>query len=204
MKNFRTVLFAAAMVAAVFSASSCKKGANDPFVSFKSRDGRLTGTWKLVGLNHKFVQTTTNGVTVTTSETVTKYENGISTATTNPGNTSTNTKIDFQMTFDKDGSYKSITNNYNSSAVLTGTVEVDGTWFWGSDSKRKKNVLVSSLQADLIQQFGPGQLVPCEFEIDQLKSKELRLKRHIRIKSGLPNSNSETEIFLEYIFEPVK
>lgn len=36
---------------------NCKKGENDPGLSFRSRDGRITGTWQLSSLNRSKVQT---------------------------------------------------------------------------------------------------------------------------------------------------
>lgn len=203
MKNFKLILAATAILSASFFASSCKKGANDPFISFKSRDARLTGTWKLVGINTVNTSTTVVGVNVNKSESKTTYQNGIATTTTTPGGSTSNSKFDYQITFDKGGVYKSSTNNYNSAAVLTGTVESDGTWTWANDTKNKKNIQIVSLATEFLTQFTPAG-APTIIEVLQLKGKELVLKRAIRIKSGLPNSNSEQSIVMEMTFEAVK
>ena len=45
MKNLKIALFV--VLAATFILPSCKKGENDPFISLKSRDARITAKWKL-------------------------------------------------------------------------------------------------------------------------------------------------------------
>jgi hypothetical protein len=46
MKKVFLVMLAALIVIPAFQ--SCKKGENDPAISFRSRDARLIGNWKLV------------------------------------------------------------------------------------------------------------------------------------------------------------
>ena len=47
MKNFTFNLLLFIIIIVVFTMSSCKKGEDDPFISFRSRKARITGEWNL-------------------------------------------------------------------------------------------------------------------------------------------------------------
>lgn len=57
--------FLVAILAALVLNTSCRKGADDPAITFHSRDTRLVGTWQLTGFTSK---TNTTTKTVTTNE----------------------------------------------------------------------------------------------------------------------------------------
>lgn len=55
MKNLRKLLVAGLTLALVAPVTqSCKKGEDDPFLSLRSRTGRLAGEWKLVALSGNY------------------------------------------------------------------------------------------------------------------------------------------------------
>lgn len=106
---------------ALFLASTfwgCKKGENDPFLSFSSRKSRLVGEWKL----------TDGSITKTSStstETVTYTE---TTQATFDGTTTTTIPYTETYTFDKDGTYK-------YSRTEDGDLyEESGAWTFGAKS----------------------------------------------------------------------
>lgn len=90
--------------------TSCKKGAEDPGISFKSRDGRLKGVWKLT----KFDGTYSN-------------DNG----QTQDGNVTTDTK---NSTYTFDGTtWKEVTTSVNKSSGSTNTQTTTETTSIGMD-----------------------------------------------------------------------
>lgn len=99
---------------------ACKKGENDPFISLKTRTGRLKGDWKLTGGT---ITTTTGSVT-----TVDTYDGATITTTIN-GTQVNNEAYTDNITFDKKG-------RYNRSGV-TDTVSFaeEGYWAWINKSK---------------------------------------------------------------------
>jgi hypothetical protein len=192
MKHLKFIAAAVIITAASLSVYSCKRGANDPFLSFRSRDGRLAGTWKLVGINGSSKTTSVSGSSTNVSETTTKYENGTQTVT-NSGGTTTS-KYDFEMTLEKDGAYTSKTTNYNNSGTLLSTIDGDGTWSWLSDGKNKSNVVISDPTSNIANGIS---------EVDQLKAKELVIKRHARSKNAASGNSYEVETNFTYTFEAI-
>lgn len=109
------------MLAAVaFVMPSCKKGENDPAISFKSRDSRMAGEWSLTKMSSEDkdvdVDVQTNNTSTTTTTTTVALENGTETTTVtevqsntatgydNPTHTTTTTmKKTIDMVLDKDG-----------------------------------------------------------------------------------------------------
>jgi len=67
-KRLLIIALGVVMISPLFQ--SCKKGEEDPFLSLRSRDKRITGTWKLNKIEKTTVTTTTdvdvdsNGVTL--------------------------------------------------------------------------------------------------------------------------------------------
>jgi len=178
----------------VFVASSCKKGENDPFLSFRSRDGRITAVWKLVGIEGTTKNTSVSGSTTSITTTTQAYSGGTLTTTTtsSSGTTSNTSKFDFEMTLEKDGHYASKTNNYNTSGTLTSAYEAEGNWVWLTDGKNKSSVTITDLS---------GSVASGTFDVDQLKSKELKLKKHQRIRQASGSNSFEQDATTTYTYE---
>lgn len=135
----------------IFIASACKKGENDPFLSLKSRDARLKGTWVLKEstyeeidnnelTNYKYTETF-NGSVMTVSET---------------GFSNYSISYSSEILINKDGSFK-------KTVVADGDSYVnDGSWWWLTDNKKKTRVAFDD-DVD-------------SFEIDRLTNKEMVLK----------------------------
>jgi len=98
MKKTINYLMAIALVSTVFI--GCKKGENDPFLSFLSRTARITGVWNLSSADYEEVDTE-DGESTTTSY---SFENGSMTETTDGyGETYAYSE---KVTIEKDGTFK--------------------------------------------------------------------------------------------------
>lgn len=146
-QNFRLAIIA---VLSITLLAGCKKGENDPFLSLKSRNARITGTWRLV--SQESTQTDVdNGV----SEVYTSTYDGTTLTNTDPWGTSS---ITYSHTIEikKDGKYK-------MTRVEDGTTyENQGNWWWINSKKKKVRIAFDD-------DWG-------SFYIDRLKNKEMVLK----------------------------
>lgn len=133
MRNSLSFLLLSTMVVLIFA--SCKRGEDDPFISFRSRDVRLKGDWKLTDLT-SVVSTSTQGGTPQTITVTTTYDGANRSVTTSNGVTSTtvSTTYSASLSIKDDGRYElEITEN--------GTVSSSsGTWFWVDSDKNKTYV----------------------------------------------------------------
>ena len=143
---------------------SCKKGAEDPGVSFRTRKARLIGNW--IGTNYSAEINSSvanvNGQTVSSKETINSGETDISIKTVSATKTITATgTVNFHtLEITKDGEYfyalqYNTVANYtdttqgvtkNITIKSTKTVNKQGKWaFTGKldGSKNKENVLLS-------------------------------------------------------------
>lgn len=120
-KIFLLAGMAAMMATTVVTFDSCRKGAEDPAISLRSRKARLVGDWKL-----------TKGTMTSTSQ------NGNITTTTYDGTNETtgSSSSPYTMTisFMKDGTYKAVTTSTQSNSFYTAvtTQETTGTWDFNS------------------------------------------------------------------------
>jgi hypothetical protein len=156
----KKLLFLLIVLIALPALQSCKKGENDPLISFRSRDARLIGSWKLVkvegsydrvqGGNHTYSTFTYDGYTF-----LDDISNG------SVGGTGT-----YEMTIDKKG-----TMSWNETLLVgnhTLINEGNGYWKWQNTDKNKTVVnLVGGAHL-----FTSGDCM-----IDRLAYKELVIKR---------------------------
>jgi hypothetical protein len=165
----------AALVLAAFAFDGCKKGPDDPFMSIHTRKGRMTGDWTVKSGNG----TSTSGSTTTTWT----YD-GTTYSETTGSITGTATEA-MTWSFEKDGTYKSVTTVTSSgySDVVTET----GTWnFTGKigDDKNKDHAVMKTLTSTEVETIGSnattttttyvGDDAPVSIMyIDELKNKEM-------------------------------
>lgn len=123
MKNLNKTMIALMIGAITLPAmESCKKGENDPGMTFKSRDKRLLGTWELTSSEEKTTSTNTSSivnpafnssltvVTTTTFSGGSEKKEKVTTDTKTPGTTITETITDVQkmtveITIDENGTF---------------------------------------------------------------------------------------------------
>jgi hypothetical protein len=144
----------AIILIAIVSLQGCKKGENDPFLSLKSRDARITGTWELQSSE------TTDKAQVTSNNTgyidiVTETYDGTTLTQNDNGNFSSISYTN-EITIQKDGTYTTLTTANGDKSEFT------GYWWWLNSKKNKSRI---ALDDDYDS-----------FEIDRLTNKELVLK----------------------------
>jgi hypothetical protein len=109
--------------------TGCKKGENDPFLSLKSRDARITESWKLVS-----VEGTANDNGTLATDT---YDGTIWSWTYGSFNGSYAYSLSIDIS--KDGTYQSVENN---DGEITTT---DGRWYWSNSAKNKTSITFDNL-----------------------------------------------------------
>lgn len=185
MKKLSNFWILALVVVAFGTITSCsKKGDDDPFLSFKSRDSRLAGEWTLIGIDGSAKTVATyNGKTTETSS-VRTYSGKEETITPSKGNPTTRSYT-LSLVIDKDGIITYTTEGFDLKGVSTGISTIQGTWNWETTAKHK-----SAITIDV---SGPGVLpLMGTWNISQLKNKEIVFSKSSREVTS--NSTSNTEI----------
>ena len=155
--------------------TGCKKGENDPFLSFKSRDARITETWKLVNIDQKDVSTDPTG-----TDTYTTTFDGTTVSEAFNGSVFSTYSYSLTIEIKKDGTYQSI-------EVIDGDTEtIDGRWYWLNSKKNKTSISLDNLGL---------------FEVNGLKSKELILKNYSKDVTVSGGDSSTDESTTTWTFE---
>lgn len=168
----KNLLFLAlAVIASSTLLSSCKKGENDPFLSLKSRDARITALWKLTSAESS---ENNDGSIFTTN-----FDGSIMTNYF-PGGFTDNYSYSLSIEIKKDGTYQSIETD-------DGNIEtVDGRWNWLNSAKNKTSIRLDNMGT---------------FEVNGLRSKELILKMTDKDVSIVGGSSSSYESIATWTFE---
>ncbi|MBC8045865.1 MAG: hypothetical protein H7Y00_03670 [Fimbriimonadaceae bacterium] len=120
----------------VFVFSGCKRGEEDPWLTFHSRDARMTQQWLLVSLQGTIVETFDNDSIVNTEYTF----DGTNLYETSAGETDSYGFI-YKMNVKSNGEIFS--EEFRTNAIDGTSVSESsriGFWFWGSDDKNKSSV----------------------------------------------------------------
>jgi hypothetical protein len=155
---------------------SCKKGGNDPAISFKSRDARITAQWKLTKIESTYTQV----VGPSTTLTLVSFDGFLYTTkiSLNGNPVITDTKSGtFEMTIEKKG-----VMSWSETYINGGTTEArsaTGFWSWLDSDKNKSSVYVEG---------GAYFFFSGRYKIDRLASKEL-----VFIEAGNSNNNGITQ-----------
>ncbi|MFK8037985.1 MAG: hypothetical protein AB8B74_06830 [Crocinitomicaceae bacterium] len=181
--NFRKMSIALACIFFASGFSACKKGENDPFLSLRSRDSRLSGTWELVSIDLNQTGTEIyNGnewgfeYTVTYSDDVyiwyykSTYEDSLNSETNVDGDTISS----YMNTL-------SIDKNGNTTANVTAddyTSEQTGVWYWANTAKKKTHLLLDG----------------STFTLDRLTNKEMVLK----VEGAINAKEEENKYIIDY------
>jgi hypothetical protein len=169
------------IVMAVIVLPSCKKGKDDPFISFKFRDARVTAKWKLTKIEGTDVfPSGSTSVTVTTT-----YDGTIYTQTASSGGSATATGT-YEMTIDKQGVItwaENYTPSSGTADVRTGT----GSWLWVNSDKNKEFLSVDG---------GNNIFTTGVYHVDRCASKELVLHyTSIDVNNGKTTSYDDIYTF---------
>jgi hypothetical protein len=196
MKNYRIIIIS--VFAFIMAFSSCKKGEDDPFLSFRSRDSRITGEWLISNIsgterNHtKYISgsfegnSTTEVITHEFGEYIWTKNTTVTTVVDDETETTTDettTYFNERITINKDG-IVTFKRTYESGNEVVSS----GYWYW-VDSNKKKIGITFIVDYENIT-----------FNIRQLKNNELVLetKKTDYSSTSTTVSDSEIEVFHTY------
>ena len=172
MKKIQKLVIALLVISAVLPA--CKKGADDPFLSLRSRKSRVAGEWTVSTLTDSRNSVKSGGSgssNYNVTEVVKVDGSSYSDTYTESGSSDTEngTVSTYTIKFEKDGKWNSIfeysvvTTNPSITHTVTTRTESSGTWnFLGKigDAKNKENISVSTISEKITSTtqdtFTPG------------------------------------------------
>lgn len=171
MKTFAKLTMIAAASMIIFT--GCKKGENDPFLSLKSRDARITAEWALVSADYTEVETSSMGTT-STNYTYDGDKMTEKVTMTYSGSTLTDTdSYDHSEEFEfvKDGTFSQKVSSDGS------TYTIEGFWAWMSgvkeqELKNKEAVVLTYTTSGLYTSEGQSINPSAILVFDKLSSKE--------------------------------
>ncbi|MCH8903668.1 MAG: hypothetical protein IIA45_07125 [Bacteroidetes bacterium] len=171
MKNLLSKL-GLVLIIGIIAISGCKKGENDPFLSLKSRDARITGIWKLV--DQRIIRTyTSNSVTTVTVE---RFDG--TTWSVEYADTIISRPYSRELNVEKNGTYISIIiDDENKSEIM-------GNWWWQNDTKNKVQILFVPFNNSIW--FGDNHE---SFIIDRLTDNEMMFEQSSYSKSTSANGD---------------
>ena len=151
-KIFLLSAMAVLMLSSVVTLNSCKKGADDPAISLRSRTSRLAGKWTISAGTESTLDTY-GGTTPTTYSSTTTINGTTITEVSN--NTTTSGSIVYTVEFVKDGTYTMTRNEtYTGSSY---NVTSTGTWNFvagGNDLKDKEAIILTQKSRTTVSTYG--------------------------------------------------
>lgn len=162
---------------------SCRKGAEDPFLSLRSRQSRLIGVWEISGIEGTRVDTrvkltggtSTKKITTTFKDTLKKSFDGT---------TAIDSVYSEVLSINEDGTFNDTINSkkFVENAVnskKTNTRIVTNQWHWLNTKKNKTGIELVGLGS---------------FNVDRLASKELVLSSYkMTVKASDKDSQTSEE-----------
>jgi hypothetical protein len=137
MKNF--VKLTILLFVTVTVLQGCRKGENDPLISLRSRDARLTGEWKLV----EYESTSSFAIQTYNGSIWTQSFEGQSFSYT----------YSRSLVIEKDGTF------INSEFIDGEYEEERGRWSWLSDAKNKTRILLDGVGIYYIDQLKNSEMI---------------------------------------------
>jgi hypothetical protein len=160
MKKVLVALLMAAIIMPAFIA--CKRGAEDPGLSLRSRDSRLLGTWKLSKMTGTWQYYA--GVTLMTRTYA--YDEPTFSSTLNPGSTTESGSGTYEMVILKGGLFQ-YTETFTPSGGTAWSYIGEDQWNWLDNDKSKAFVYLPGM----CYLFWSN-----TFEIVELANKELKVR----------------------------
>lgn len=188
-KFISRAFLAAAILPLALSLNSCKRGEDDPFLSFRTRDARLMGEWTVASIeskqeiNNSVNSSVTNTlVEITYSGADIKLDSTIVTNTTTYKRTYTNKEYSMTLNIMEAGVMEGIEKYGNKTVTgtgITGALEtimtyrssIKGYWKWATDDKSKSTVTLSTGPVSVAF----GGLGVITYQIQKLTNKEVVL-----------------------------
>lgn len=171
---------AAWLLAGTLLLLSCKKGKEDPFLSFKSRDKRLQQEWMLKEMTY-YDNNFSNGYSMT-DELTFDGTTLTSTHTENGGSDQSSGAFAMTITIGKNGSY-TMRTVVDDSIVFEQTLP----WHWVDTDKKKTRLWLADFPYTYL--YGP-------LTVDRLSSKELILSgSFVNDQTSFTATNRERLVF---------
>jgi hypothetical protein len=191
----KKIIFVLLLVPALFLIpSSCKKGDNDPFISFRSRKARIVNDWTCKTINAQHTFSEPSGTDVYS---IGYSGSNISISDSDPATPSSSLSYSFKLKIEKNG-------KFTAMEYLDGEMNyVEGNWNFngkiGEDKNKESvtlNITRSTMGTDVGIFFVMGGTFTC-------KIKELRDKRMVlEIDSFIyADADSSNKMKGEFIFE---
>jgi hypothetical protein len=182
-------LLALLCMPALLTISACKRGEDDPFLSLKTRDGRIIGEWIVQSIESKDeINSTTNSNVVNTTVEVKYTAEGdfvrdtmIVTNNSNYKRTYTIKSPTISVNIMENGILEGIEESGDVSITgtnITGAITntqslkntIKGYWEWGTSDKSKTSITLGTGRTGLVFSGGAR-----SYRVQQLKSKEVVL-----------------------------
>lgn len=185
MKTITKILVAAMAISSI-GFVGCKRGEGDPFLSLASRKARLAGEWTV---------SSGEGSDTDASGTDTWVYDGTTETTTFSSGGSATDKYTIEYTFEKDGTFKMVRTDNNTSTAIVETST--GTWNWTGgvgELKNKSQVVLTTLSYSVgsVSQTWTGDNAPTAvMDIYQLKGKEIIFQSEGSTTNGSNTSSSK-------------
>lgn len=201
----KSLLYLLALIFSGISLSGClKKGADDPFLSLRTRKARVAGEWMVSSGSGSSVYTSN---TTTTSTTWT-YSNPNMNVTSGSGKPAAS-NITFNYTFKKDGTYTLATTTTNTVVAGSVTESESGSWNFTDgmgNVKKRSQIVLTVLSKTTVTVVGGKSTSTSEtytgmdnstiYDIQELKNKEMVIKKEGTSKNSstppVVGSDSET------------
>ena len=165
------------ILALILIFTSCKKGENDPFITLRSREARLTGEWSI---KSGIITNENNGIIRTTNYTSTNYivtESGVNIDTV---------AFTKKVTIEKDGTYQ-------IEKSIDGKISTEqGNWVFGRESKdlnlKNKEYVIFFVTSEIINGttnvYSGKDVKSYIWILNQLKNKEIIISVNSTIIKG--------------------
>ena len=157
----KKLLFLSAIITAIVALSvSCRKGPNDPFLSIRSRDSRIVGSWKIKGLAIDSTVAMTSSLKTDDRKYHIDFVNDSLKIFSDPNGNTKDSVYKEILTINEDGSYIDSIVSKKNGTTLNKLRIVRNEWYWTEAKKKKDGIVLVGYGA---------------FRIDRLAWKELVL-----------------------------
>jgi len=193
MKKLNNYAILVLFVLSLTSIVGCsKKGEDDPFLSFKSRDARLAGEWALTSVDASTKSTSVYKGTTTETSSETTYSGKEQTTTRSKGDPIT-TKYTLSLVIEKNGTITYTYEGFNTKDVSTGISTIQGSWNWETTGKRKSAINIDITGPSAFPLMGT-------WDVSQLKNKEIIFSKSTFVKSSSTDQEKEDVSSTSLIF----
>jgi len=140
----KKILLLLAILSSIVAISvSCKKGPDDPFISLRSRNSRIIGTWKIKYISIDSSVTVSSGLKDKTIKYVTDYELDSVKKFSDDDAGNPKDSIYYEiLTINDDGTFVDSISSKKKGATVFRLRVVKNEWYWTSSKKNKDGIVL--------------------------------------------------------------